>query len=143
MDTGYRLDTDPGTVVDAVYLADDAVEEFLSDGPSRSVAEQAADAGLPVYFSRQTIDRLDVTREETSAIDDLYRVADQPYDERPMKRPERYDGESDMYNLAAVSRFSGEQPLLLSYDDDVHTAAQDWDRLTVLSPKIVVDAFDR
>jgi hypothetical protein len=140
-DTRYLLDEE--TVVDSIYLADDAVEDFMYDGTAFDLVTDAQDLGISLYFSSQAGGRLDERRDWVNSFEALCFAAE-PYEERPMKTPDWYDGEDQWYDMAEVAKFTGSEEfetLLISEIPDFQQIEDRKDHLTVMSPEEAVDEF--
>ena len=131
-----------GETVDAVYLADDAVEDFLIEGQTYDVAHTVSELGLGPFYSTDTFDRIS-DNGWTISFRELRNLGT-GYEERPTVTPEWYDGDEDLYNLVEVAKFPGEQDnniLIISELEDIETAVERRDYMEALSPEDAAEEF--
>lgn len=130
-----RYILEDGEPIDAVYLADDAVEDFLVKGQTYEVAQTVSDQGLGPFYSTDTFDRISENGWEISFRE--LRSLGRGYEERPIKTPDWYDGDEDLYNLVEVAKFPGEQNkniVIISEDQDIENLVERRDYMNILSP---------
>lgn len=137
----YLLDGE--TAVETVYLADDAVEDFLDEGDAYDAAQAAQDIGLGPLYSQQTLDRIDGEEREISFWE-LRKVAN-GYEERPMKRPDWYEGEQHWLDQAEVAKFPGSRDsnvLMVTENEEMEGLVDRKDYMIAMSPEEAVEALN-
>lgn len=140
-ETRYLLDGE--TEINTVYLADDAVENFLEEGLSYDIAYRADELGLGPFYSQQSLERINGENWKIS-FREIEKIAD-GYDERPMKRPEWYAGEQRWLDQVEVAKFPGSRDsnvLMISENDDVNELVDRKDYMLAMSPEEALEALN-
>lgn len=140
-ETRYLLDGE--TEVNTVYLADDAVENFLEQGPAYETAYRADELGLGPFYSQQSLDRIDGDDREIS-FRELRNIGN-GYEERPVKRPEWYNGEQHWLDQVEIAKFPGNDDsdvLMVTGNEDMEGLVDRKDYMLSMSPEEALEALN-
>lgn len=144
----------PDGDIDSLYLADDIIEDMVN-GRTRKrhddtveevsweqyldLLDVALDQDRGLYVSDQARDRVDgppILLDEV--MDELDDVADR-YTERPLKRPDWFDGDMEVLEIADVATYTGENPVVVTNDDRYAGVAQHRDNIGFMTPDAALD----
>lgn len=139
-ETRYLLNED--TEINTVYLADDAVRDFLEEGPAYEAAQQANDLGLGPFYPQQSLQRIEDDDWEASFWE-LRKIAN-GYEGRPVKRPDWYEGEKHWLDQIEIAKFPGNNDsnvLMMTENEQMEGLVERKDYMLSMTPEEVVEAL--
>ncbi|MFB6114933.1 MAG: hypothetical protein ABEK04_01465 [Candidatus Nanohalobium sp.] len=143
MDGQARYLLDGESEVNVIYLADDAVRDFLEEGPAYEAAYRSDELGLGPFYSQDTFDRID-EKDLDISFRELRKLGN-GYEERPVKRPEWYEGEKHWLDQVEIAKFPGSQDsdvLMMTENGDMEGLVDRKDYMMSMSPEEVVEALN-